>query len=256
MPNPAGKVFIGTCGWSVRGGRRAYFEKFDCIEIQSTFYKLPSETTAAKWAEEAPPGFRYTMKAFQAVTHPPTSPTWRKAGITVPEGKRDRYGFLKPTEENFEAWEQTVKIARAVGAKVVVVQCPASFRATDENAENLVEFFKTAGEPPFAVGLELRGNWRENEKLVAKLCDDLGLIHVVDPFRWYPPLSKHPTAYFRLHGIGRGEVNYRYKYTDEDLARLKEFVERALESREEIYVMFNNLFMAQDAERFKELISA
>lgn len=249
-----GEVFIGCCGWAVRGGRKRYFEVFNTIELQSTFYKLPSEATAAKWAEEAPPGFRYTMKAFQAVTHPPTSPTWRKAGISVPEDRRDRYGFLKPTEENFEAWEQTVKIARAVGAKVVVVQCPASFRATDENARNLLEFFKTVGEAPFAVGLELRGDWRQRGELVAKLCKDLGLIHVVDPFRWYPPLSTHPTAYFRLHGIGPGEVNYRYKYTDDDLVKLKEFVKGALERREEAYIMFNNVSMAEDAERFKKLL--
>jgi hypothetical protein len=46
---------------------------------------------------EASSGFVFCMKAWQRVTHPPTSPTRRRAGIKP--GKTSGYGFLRPTKE-------------------------------------------------------------------------------------------------------------------------------------------------------------
>ncbi|MCS7369608.1 MAG: DUF72 domain-containing protein, partial [archaeon GBS-70-058] len=61
--------------------------------------------------------------------------------------------------------------------------------------------------------------------------------------------------YFRLHGIGGGEVNYRYKYTDEDLSKLKDMImDYNVQGAYEFYVMFNNVYMVEDALKFKSLI--
>ena len=249
------RVRIGCCGWCVKGGRKTYFEKFNVTEVQSTFYKLPRPQTASKWAEEAVGDFEFTMKAWQAITHPPSSPTWRKAGIRIPKSKADRYGLLKPTEENFEAWEKTLEICRAMKAKVCVVQTPASFKHCEENIRNVEEFFSTINREDVLIGWEPRGDWKEHLDDVKKLCDKLDLIHVVDPFR-VRAVSSHEIAYFRLHGIGKGEVNYRYRYSDADLKRLRNIVLEELENRKKVYVLFNNLWMAEDASRFKEIISA
>ncbi len=77
------------------------------------------------------------------------------------------------------------------------------------------------------------------------------MVHIVDPFR-REALIHRGTAYFRLHGIGKGEVNYSYKYSNDDLGRLKELIDSIGEST--VYVMFNNVHMLDDALRFKELI--
>uniref|UniRef100_A0A7J2U5J4 DUF72 domain-containing protein n=1 Tax=Ignisphaera aggregans TaxID=334771 RepID=A0A7J2U5J4_9CREN len=61
-------------------------------------------------------------------------------------------------------------------------------------------------------------------------------------------------AYFRLHGIGEGEVNY--KYTGQDLQKLLEIVKEITKRSREAYAMFNNVYMVQDVQRFKELVKA
>ncbi len=76
-------------------------------------------------------------------------------------------------------------------------------------------------------------------------------MHVVDPFK-HEMLVTRGTAYLRLHGIGKGEVNYSYKYTDDDLSRLKGFIDGVGSST--VYVMFNNVHMLDDAIRFMKLI--
>ncbi|MEM5824892.1 MAG: DUF72 domain-containing protein, partial [Thermofilaceae archaeon] len=78
-------IKVGTCGWSAKGGREAYFAHFSVIELQETFYKLPLEETAEKWRSRAPPGFEFVVKAWQAITHPPSSPTWKRSGLKIPK---------------------------------------------------------------------------------------------------------------------------------------------------------------------------
>jgi uncharacterized protein YecE (DUF72 family) len=53
--------------------------------------------------------------------------------------------------------------------------------------------------------------------------------------------------------LGGGEVNYRYKYTDEDLLKLLAIVKRYAESQD-AYVLFNNVYMFDDALRFKSML--
>lgn len=165
----------------------------------------------------------------------------------------DRYGFLRPTREIFEAWNLVADAAKALGAKVVVVQTPPSFGYNEENYRNALEFFSTAETSHFLIGWEPRGTWSQHREKVAELVSNFEkVIHIVDPFRAEPVVVKK-TVYFRLHGIGGGEANYRYKYTDEDLAKLSEIVSGHLRANREVYVMFNNVYMAQDGQRFKHV---
>ena len=241
-------IKVGCCGWAVRGGRRAYFREFSLIELQSTFYKLPRLKTAIKWKQEAPEDFEYTLKAWQALTHSPRSPTWRRGGPKVPPGKADRYGLLRPTEENIQAWEKTLEICKALDSHICVFQSPPSFRPSDENVSNMKAFFTTISRNGVNIAWEPRGKWHERPDLIAKLCNELDLIHVVDLLkRW--PLSSQEIAYVRLHGLN-GEVNYRYKYTDRDLTTLADRVEKLSHEKTHIYILFNNIYMADDAKKF------
>src|SRR5207253_8105880 len=76
-------VHIGTSGWSYQEWRGTFFpqrlprtrwfahyaERFDTVELNSTFYGVAREQTFRTWAEQAPPGFVYAVKAHQDITH-------------------------------------------------------------------------------------------------------------------------------------------------------------------------------------------
>jgi len=184
-----------------------------------------------------------TLKAWQLITHSPSSPTYRRLTEPVPENLKNKYGFFKPTDELFLAWEKTREIAQALKAKIIIFQCPASFTPDRVNIENFKKFFQRIERKNFIFVWEPRGRWKDEE--IKSLCREFDLIHGVDPFKQKPVWTLE-INYFRLHGKG----GYRYKYTDQDLAYLKELCREAPTS----YVMFNNLSMWEDAFRFKRLL--
>lgn len=246
-------VKIGCCGFA--RSRKKYYETFKLVELQNTFYDLPSVEWAASMRKEAPADFEFAVKAWQVISHPPSSPTWKKMK-KKPPGEPSSYGLLKPTKENLEALEKTIEVARALGSNVVVIQTPASLAYNEDSARWISEFFseavKIAG--PIKLGWEPRGDWAEAPEL-KKILEDNKIVHVVDPFRREPRAESGPLYYFRLHGIGKGEVNYKYKYTDEDLAKLEAVVKKYAK-KGDVYVLFNNVYMFDDALRFKSLMSA
>ena len=232
--------------------RAKYYATFNAVELQDTFYDPPDPEKLRRLRGEAPEGFAFAMKAWQAVTHPLDSPTWKRAKVKPDSSLSDRYGFLRPTREVFEAWERVVEGARALGARVVVVQTPPSFGYSEENYRNAVEFFSAAEQGDFVIGWEPRGTWLSHLDKVAELVSRFErVVHVVDPFKAAPAVDKE-VVYFRLHGIGPGEVNYRYKYTDEDLEKLAEIVGAHSGRGRTVFVLFNNVYMSADAKRFLE----
>jgi uncharacterized protein YecE (DUF72 family) len=233
------RVKVGCCGFA--RGMKEYFRQFRLVEVQQSFYKMPKLETALKWREEAPADFEFTLKAWQLITHPATSPTYRKAGVKIPPGSEERYGFFSPSDEVRKAWEETREFAQALKARVIVFQCPPSFRETPENINNIRRFFQSVKEPDFLFVWEPRGGW--SELTIKALCSELGLIHCVDPFAGESLYGK--PRYFRLHG---GPA-YRHRYSAEELKNLKDKI-----AGEETYVLFNNLNMYHDALTFARLV--
>ena len=232
-------VKVGCCGFPIN--KKEYFKKFSLVELQSTFYEIPAKIeTVKKWREGAPKGFEFTLKAFQVITHDSKSPTYKR--LKRKFGNPKNYGFFKPTKEVFEAWEVTREVARALDSKIIVFQCPASFKPEKENIENFRIFFKKIKEKKFIFVWEPRGNWPED--LIKGLCKELSLIHCVDPFKQKSLFGR--INYFRLHG--KSNYNLRYEYTSEDLKELLKFC-----NKKENYVLFNNLSMFEDAQRFQAL---
>ncbi len=230
-------IRVGCCGFPK--GRAACFQHFPLVEVQQTFYKPPRPETARRWREEAPSDFVFTLKAWQLITHPPTSPTYRRSGVSIPADQRDRYGGFRPTPEVLAAWERTREIALALQAPIVVFQCPASFTPTPENVAAMRGFFGAIDRAGLRFAWEPRGPWPDD--LIAALCRDLDLIHCVDPFV-RPPVTRG-VAYFRLHGIG----GYGYRFTDADLEQVLEWC-RPFEMA---CVLFNNISMWEDGLRMK-----
>ncbi len=75
--------WIGTSGYSYPEWRGSFYpeklpaarmlpfyaERFRTVEINNTFYRLPTAKTVGGWAAQTPPGFRFTLKAPRRITH-------------------------------------------------------------------------------------------------------------------------------------------------------------------------------------------
>ena len=233
---------VGCCGFP--RARGAYFAAgFPVVEVQQTFYRPPPPATLRRWRQEAPPHFEFTLKAYQAVTHPASSPTYRRAGLAPDPAVASRYGFFQDTPEVAAGWEATLAAAGALGATTVVLQCPASFTPTAEHAEALRRFVARHRPPGLRLAWEPRGAWPA--ALVQALCQELDLVHCVDPFE-AAPLWGTP-RYFRLHGGPR----YRHRYSDQEFQGLL-----ARWGGEEAYVLLNNSTgMWDDALRLLGLLA-
>ena len=247
-------IKVGCCGWGFfKGGFKSYVKKFGLVEVQQTFYKLPMVKTAERWRAEAPKGFEFCIKAFQALPHLPTSPTWRRSGIKPTAQQMDKYGWLRPTSENFDAWARTKEICDALHSKICVIQCPPNFKCTPENIENMRKFFSKIDRGEMALAWEPRGDWKEHPEQIKQLCDELELIHVVDLMR-REPLSKHPIIYIRLHGLNPREYDYNYEYSRNELGELAKRLKKLAKKHREVYCMFNNYLMYKNAAQLMELV--
>ncbi len=247
-------VKVGCCGFPV--SRKRYFQTHHVVEIQQTFYRLPSEKTVKKWRNEAPRNFEFTIKAWQVISHSPKSPTWRKAKITLENP--EAYGSLKPTSENLNVWRRIVNIAEILGAKVIVIQTPPSFKMNKENLKNAVEFIRKAKNisKEMLIAWEPRGNWINNPESIKRVIEETNIIHCVDPFIM-DPVTVERTIYLRLHGKNGKWPNYKYKYTEGDLEILmSKIINYIKEGASEIYVMFNNIYMYDDSLAFKKKCKA
>ena len=235
------RILVGVCGFP---SRPEELEKvLDAVEVQKTFYNPPRVENAGRWRRRAP-DLTFTVKAWQLITHPASSPTYRKLPKTFRESlDPSEVGFFRPTRRVMEALEKTMEIARALDARVVVFQTPASFRQKEENLRNMFAFFRNADRERRIFGWEPRGDW--NPEVVRRVCEELDLVHIVDPFK-----GEHlhgGIAYFRLHGIG----GYRYKYSEEELRSL---AQKVWGIGKDSYVMFNNTEMLDDAIRFRKIL--
>ncbi len=157
----------------------------------------------------------FTVKMYRGITH-------ERRFIDVD-------GFLEPF----------LRVVRALEAPIVLIQTPKSFRQTGENEKRVLDFLSVLPRD-IQYALELRG-WEYREGYGE-------WIWVVDPFAFPPP--EQDMYYFRLHGAPPGERMYRYRYTDSDLLWLKDFVSNL---SGDVWMFFNNVWMYEDALRFKEL---
>ena len=106
----AAQVRVGTCSWAdeslsawwyPKGIRTAedrlryYAERFDTVELDASYYRLPDEDQARLWVERTPPGFLFHVKAFGMMTRHPVRieqlpPDLRDAAEPDERGRIDR----------------------------------------------------------------------------------------------------------------------------------------------------------------------
>ena len=231
-------VNVGTCGFG-RTKKPEYFASLPVVEIQHTFYHPPEIRTLEKWRAEAPDDFEFTLKAWQMITHEPSSPTYRRLKRPLTEKETEEAGFFKPSDTVRDALDLTLECAKALTARTILFQCPAKFQPLPENVLNLKRFFSRIDRGNLNFVWEPRGKlWTDD--VIKELCDELELWHCVDPFA--RPTVTPERCYYRLHGIPR----WRYTYEDDELYELATL----LPADKRAYVFFNNITMHNDAMRF------
>jgi uncharacterized protein YecE (DUF72 family) len=235
---------IGLCGWTI--GMREYFERFPVVEVQQTFYEPPAATTLRRWRESAPDGFEFTLKAWQLITHRSTSTTYRRLRTSLSDRDRLESGAFQDTDVVRRAWDTTAACAAVLNATMVLFQCPASFRPTDENLGNMRSFFRQVDRHGLRFLWEPRGpSWAA--EVIETLCEELDLVHVVDPF--VNATVTTDLVYYRLHGI----TGARHRYTDEELQRLMTMLPPP---GVPAYVMFNEMPREEDSARFERMLKS
>jgi uncharacterized protein YecE (DUF72 family) len=236
-----GMIKLGMCGFTI--GAAAYYRQFPVVEVQQTFYDPPPVVTLERWRTQAPPDFEFTLKAWQVITHAGTSRTYRRLRSSFPDDARAEAGGFRLNDTVYTAWLTTLDCALILRATAILFQCPASFRATDENVAALRVFFAGIGRVDGVRYLwEPRGPWPDD--VVLDVCRELRLVHVVDPF--VRPTLTPEVIYWRLHGNRSHYANY----TDDELRQIQAWLPH---DDRDAYVMFNNVPRVQDIRRFREL---
>jgi len=271
-------IRIGTCSWAdetltkvwyprhVRSGEerlRYYAERFDTVEANSTFYRLPDAELVGTWAERTPPGFTMHVKAFGLMTRHPVKvealPEDLRDAMPVDErGRVDR----PPRElraEVFRRFSQALEPLRATGKlggillqfPSYVVRKPISFDYIEWAQEQL------QGDE---VLVEFRHrSWLDDEGRAETLdfLERRGLTYVVvdapktDARNLVPTVVARtsPTAYVRFHGrnastwnkrTGSAAERFDHLYSADELHEWVEPLRELAGESENVYAMFNN----------------
>jgi uncharacterized protein YecE (DUF72 family) len=222
-------IKVGCCGFPTSMSQ--YFQNFNTVEINRTFYQYPETKTVEGWRQKAPEHFVFTVKAHQDITH--------KAKMKV-------------KDESLSAFERMKRICKTLNSHVLLFQTPGSF--TSIMLSDAEDFFMAINREELALAWETRGPaWQspETHEKLHRILENLSVAHVTDPFRALPAYVGE-AAYFRLHGLS--ERMYYYQYTDEELRKLKELAAPYERKAKIVYVFFNNLSMFEDAKRFKQYL--
>jgi uncharacterized protein YecE (DUF72 family) len=253
-------IRIGPAGWSYPDWEGQVYPKpkprgfdplrylaqyFDTIEINSTFYRIPSATMTKSWATRVAdhPSFRFTAKLWQGFTHEGTASTQDAAAFRQAMGPLQEAGKL--------------------GA--VLLQFPYRFHHTPENRaclQRLADAFRA-----YPLVLEIRHrSWDRVEVFVWLQELGLGFCNIDQPQVSYGIGLTHvvtsAVGYLRLHGRNAAmwfaedasaAARYDYRYTAEELQELVDAVEVISRRARDTYLITNNHFRGQAALNALEL---
>ena len=117
---------------------------------------------------------------------------------------------------------------------------PPTFGPTDKNRLALYRFFESISASAVRA-IELPRSWATH--IAEKICEDLRLVHAVDPFEREP--ATYGLAYFRLNNPPRD----RTRYSDDDLARLRSICREY----DDAFAMFQGSLAVDNALRFRSI---
>jgi len=224
------EFLIGAGGWAyfqVPGLRplEAYARAFNFVEVNSTFYEIPSLKTVRSWRRRVPRDFEFSVRCHKDVTHEQR---------------------LEPVREAFSKFKTMTDICRCLRSRFLVLETPSSLDFKNKRIKSVRNFFEGADAKGIRIVWEVRRERAEPlPSGLAALMQDYGIIHCVDLSREDPAIGSD-TVYTRV--FGKGEHNV-YQFTDNELAE----VDRKIISKDSrtTVVSFHNLRMYKDAARYK-----
>jgi uncharacterized protein YecE (DUF72 family) len=261
---------------------RYYASRFPAVEVDSSYYALPTPANARAWVARTPDGFIFDVKAFALMTGHPTEvarfPGDFRAALPTTLARVRRVSAEElPAELNDRIWERfreaclPLHESRKLGA--VFLQY-APWVAPDREAPSM---FERAIErlAPLPLAIEFRNAEWMSERLRERtwsLLERLGISYVgVDEPQGtptsIPPLQKvtqRRLAVIRLHGqradtwAARGVPaveKYRYLYSGAELDEWAERVIAVAEASENLHVIFNNCYANYGATNAAEMIA-
>lgn len=256
---------------------RYYASIFDTVEVDSSYYALPTPELTARWADITPPGFTLHVKAYSALTGhgldaralpKDLKPLIEALGITpgrVPPAK-------VPRELLDEAWHrylealQPLQVAGKLG--YLHFGLPPWAEATPANRQALRSWRDRA--IGHNIAIEFRNNtWYDAWEDTSALLRELNFAHVtvdaprvpVAPRTVVEPTG--PFAILRCHGrnaqswSARGKAasdRFNWDYDDDELNELLDYARRLGQLSPLVYVIFNNNYGDQGQRNAQSLM--
>lgn len=224
-----GALRVGCSGWQYREWSGPFYpdgipararfsfyaERFDTVELNTTFYRLPTEAAVRAWRAAAPEGFTYALKLGSFGTH---RMKLRDAASWLPNH---------------------VQRARLLGATLgpTVVQLPPRWR---RNTERLDEFLTTATRfRDLRWAVELRDpSWVHDDTF--SLLARHGAALVLHDLLALPWLRTADWTYLRFHGPDASAAPYRGRYGPRRLRTIADRLRPWIAAGADVYAYFNN----------------
>ena len=294
-------IRTGTCSWtektllksgefyppdikSARERLEFYSDHFNTVEVDSSYYAIPSEQNALLWAERTPDNFIFHFKAYGALTGHGVNPRSIPKDILslLPDNEQNkRFTYIKQPEIIKAIGERFVNVLEPLRSSnklgVVVFQYPQWFHFNPLNFEYILLCKKLMDGIPLAIEFR-HGSWLTNNRAKEVFGflrkNDLSYVTADEPQYGslatipYLPEVTSEIAYFRFHGrntqnwLKKGvetSLRYSYLYSDIELEEFAGSVRRLNRKAKKTYAMFNNChggFAVRNALRFKELLAA
>lgn len=205
-----------------------YCEHFNTIEINSTFYKMPTQKSFDKWYDESPDDFLFTIKAPRLITH---------------------YKQLHECEQLIDDFYQAIQIGLKEKLGCVLFQFPPKFDYSKERLNLLIENLN----PDFKNVAEFRHISWFDEEIYKKLAKN----NITFSGQSYPSalpddaIRNTETIYYRFHGK---PVLYKSEY---DIKVINDFKNQIGDKEKEVFVYFNNTWgvgALHNAKQLQELV--
>lgn len=242
---------------------RFYAEHFSTVEVDSTYYALPSERNAMLWVERTPDDFRFNVKAFALLTQHAAEtralPQPLKALLGSEVLRQSRLSHppapvLALSFDMFRSALEPLRAARKLGC--VLFQFPPWFTATPTNEAYIDACRERMHGCHLAIEFR-HASWFDgrtsrtldflSERQLSLVCVDAPNA----PSIARPPWTATSTiGYVRLHGRNRrawfqregtAALRFRYLYGDAELQECAAHI-RQIDAARVVYVLFNNCY--------------
>ena len=298
-PSTGGEIRIGTASWTdptmtARGvfypegadsaeERLGYYaSRFPIVEVDATYYALPSRRTAELWVERTPPDFTFDIKAHALMTGQPTEtrrlPKDLRAAMPEALAEKPRiYAKDLPDELRDQVWTwfieglEPLKEAGQLGS--ILLQYPRWFFTSSENRAAIEEATARLRDAGLLAAVEFRSASWFNEKNIERTLAFLGdrkiPLVVVDGPQGFkssvPPVVAAPSpdlAIIRFHGRRTATweakgvqtvERFRYLYDRDELNDWAPRVREVAAGTRETHVLFNNCYANYGATNALEL---